>query len=194
MKQLIFHMAMLLIKRNGQTTTKEVKDKLHEMFNQPGTLFNLTQTEVSNTMSTLLKESQDFGYEGEAWGRDNRDSNSYFTYFIDCDVDEDDDSQDADSDNSNGSNWWNVQPNATTSVASSTPVAVPSVGSSELDTTNGQLVAYVANKPTCIVQGDDWNTIRKKAFNLFKTLAEVNSYDDIRKISTKRYNSKYCKD
>ena len=62
-KSLIYQMATLLLIGHSQTTNKDIKDRLHDVF--PG--INLTQAMVSNAMNELFIEKDE-------WLRDNTTS------------------------------------------------------------------------------------------------------------------------
>lgn len=72
-KQLVSLMAMFLIEKNGKTTTKEVKDAIHQLNYDPA--FDLRQKEVHDLMAELYHETG-------LWSRDmyHDTSVSYYIY------------------------------------------------------------------------------------------------------------------
>lgn len=172
MKSNILSIAIILMDRYGKTSTKEVKDALHRLFQNDPT-FQLTQKEVSETMEELYLE--------QSWERVLTTLTgtriSYYEYSLPQAI-------------------QSTQPAQTLTVTQAT------VAGGKLDENAGDYVCYVSGHPEMFVQAtqsagltkqDCKRSTRNLCFNGYKAAYKARTgrpldYNNLNFCTTKFYN------
>ena len=179
MKQQILLMAQLLMARNVKVSNLEIKNSLHGAFSNDPT-FSLRQNEVSPIMHELYVEQN--------WARVMNTTAVPGTPFYEYSLQPTVALQPAVPASAPVQSASQTPASPTSATTSATTPAPATHTGIKLDPANGNIVCYVRQNPSKLVQGTDRSSARKACFAQFNDNTFGLVYDNINTCSVDYYN------